>query len=266
MGRIHLFELEDQSWFPSTWRNYGTDFLRTLADKVKMYEPIIPLLATALQKTGEHTIIDLASGGGGGLPSIATQLKKEIPNLKVYLTDYFPNAPAFKNIKNNQPEIFDYIPYQIDATNVPSNLKGLRTQFASFHHFRPVVAKQILQNAIDSNESIAIFEGLERSIKGFISVLFSPLMVLFITPFIKPFSFQRLLFTYLIPVIPIFVLWDGMVSCLRIYSINEMEKLVNQLKNKDSYKWQIGKFKKGPGVILYLLGTKKTVVNSAQEI
>lgn len=258
MGRIHLFELEDQPWFPSTLRNFGTDFLRILADKTKMYDVIVPLITTALQNKDEHIIVDLASGGGGGLPSIAGDVKKEISNLKIFLTDYYPNIPAFKAIKKEQPGVFDYVEYQVDATNVPPNLKGLRTQFASFHHFRPDIAKQILQNAVDSNESIAIFEGLERSIKGFISVLLSPLTVFIITPIIRPFSFQRLIFTYIIPVIPLFVLWDGIVSCFRIYSVKEMEKLVNQLKNKESYEWQIGKIKKGPGVVLYLLGTRKT--------
>jgi hypothetical protein len=257
MARIHLFELEDQPWFPVAWRNYGTDFLQTLAEKVNMYAPVVPLITKALKKNGETTIVDLASGGGGGLPSIAGQLQQEVPGLKIILTDYFPNIPAFKAIKKKNPEVFDYVEEQVDATHVPVQLQGLRTMFASFHHFRPGMARQILQNAVDSHTSIAIFEGAERSLISFLAMLFSPLTVLLITPFIRPFSFWRLLFTYLVPVIPLFVLWDGMVSALRIYSVQEMEELVSSLKNKERFDWQTGRLRKGPGVILYLIGTRR---------
>ena len=90
-----------------------------------------------------------------------------------------------------------------------------------------------------------------------LAMLFSPISVLLTTPFIKPFKLGRLLFTYLIPIVPLFVLWDGVVSCLRTYSVKEMETLVASLQHSDTYNWEIGRIKSGPGVVLYLLGTKK---------
>lgn len=42
MGRIHLFGFEDQKWFPDFLRNYGTDFLQWLANRTKMYRPVVP--------------------------------------------------------------------------------------------------------------------------------------------------------------------------------------------------------------------------------
>jgi len=33
MSRIHLFEWEDMSWFPTAWRDYGTDYLNFFATK-----------------------------------------------------------------------------------------------------------------------------------------------------------------------------------------------------------------------------------------
>ncbi len=50
MGRIHLFEFEDQKWFPTFLRNYGTDFLQFLSNKTKMYKPIIPIIEKGLLK------------------------------------------------------------------------------------------------------------------------------------------------------------------------------------------------------------------------
>jgi hypothetical protein len=145
----------------------------------------------------------------------------------------------------------------VDARDVPPELKGLRTQFLSLHHFRPNDAKQIIQNAINSNSPIAIFEGQERSLTSILAMIFSPLTVLFTTPFIKPFKFGRIVFTYLIPIVPLFVLWDGVVSSLRTYSIAEMNELVKNLNGTETYDWEIKKVKSGPSIILYLLGTKK---------
>lgn len=256
MGRLHLFEFEDQEWFPGFIRNYGTDFLQFLSNRTKLYKPIIPILKKGLRASGSNQIIDLGSGGGGGLIWINSELKKDIPDLKIILTDFYPNIPAFELTKKKSDNV-EYVSQSVDARNVPMELMGLRTQFLSLHHFRPKDATLILQNAVNSESAIAIFEGQERSFPSILAMLFSPISVLLTTPFIRPFKWGRLLFTYLIPIVPLFVLWDGIVSSLRTYSIDEMNELVKNVKNADKFNWEIGKLKSGPGVVLYLLGTKK---------
>ncbi len=256
MGRIHLFEFEDQKWFPTFLRNYGTDFLQFLSNRTKMYKPIIPVIKKGLNKSGINQIIDLGSGGGGGLKWLNSELKKDIPDLKIILTDFYPNIPAFRLTKK-KADNFKFIDKPVDARNVPTELKGLRTQFLSLHHFKPTDAKQILQNSIDTNSAIAIFEAQERSLPSLIAMLFSPLSVLLTTPFIRPFKIGRIIFTYFIPIVPLFVLWDGIVSSLRTYSVKEMNGLVENLNGTEKFDWEINKVKSGPSVVLYLLGTKK---------
>ena len=256
MPRIHLFEFEDQKWFPTFLRNYGTDFLQFLSNKTKMYKPVISVIGKGIKVSGTNQIIDLGSGGGGGLIWLNQELKKKNPDLKILLTDYFPNISAFKHTQK-QADNFDFIQTSVDARDVPKNLKGLRTQFLSLHHFKPVDAKKILQNAVNAKSPIAIFEAQERSAPSLIAMLFSPLTVLFATPFIKPFTLGRIIFTYLIPIVPVFVLWDGLISSLRTYSVKEMDGLVKSLDNNESFDWEIERIKSGPGVILYLLGTPK---------
>lgn len=256
MKRIHLFEFEDQKWFPNNLRNYGTDFLRFMSHKTKMYGPIISVIEKGLIRSKTNQIIDIGSGGGGGLLWINAELKKSFPAVKIVLTDFYPNLPAFKSAQKTAPNV-TYVKEPIDARNVPADLVGLRTQFLSFHHFNPKDAQFILQNAVDTNNSIALFEGQERSISSILAMLFSPLIVLLVTPFIRPFSFGRIVFTYLIPLVPLFVLWDGTVSALRTYSVKEMIGLVDALDGAENYDWEMNKVKSGPGVVLYLLGTKK---------
>lgn len=256
MGRIHLVELEDLSWFPAFLRDYGTDYLQFLSNKTKMYEPVIPVIEKGLAQSGANRIIDLGSGGGGGLIWLNEQLLENHPDLKITLTDFYPNLPAFEHTKK-QAENFDFVKTPVDARDVPAELDGLRTQFLSFHHFKPKDAKRILQNAVDSGSSIAIFEAQERSFLSLFAMMFSPITAFLITPFIRPFKLGRLVFTYLIPIVPFFVWWDGMVSSLRTYSVEEMNALVAELNKAESYDWDIARVKSGPGVILYLLGTKK---------
>lgn len=221
-----------------------------------MYKPIIPLIGNILQKQSKAQMIDLGSGGGGGLIRLNEELRSLHPDLKIILTDLYPNFSAFEYTKG-QASNFEYFPKPVDARNVPDDLKGLRTQFLSFHHFKPKDAIQILQNAVNSDESIAIFEAQERSIPSVLAMIFSPITVLLTTPFIRPFKWGRILFTYLIPIVPIFVLWDGVVSAFRTYSVDEMNQLISQVENHETYNWEVNKIKSGPGVILYLIGTKK---------
>ncbi|MDP4680180.1 MAG: hypothetical protein NWS46_07410 [Cyclobacteriaceae bacterium] len=252
MGRLHIFKFEDLEWFPSLLRNYGTDFLQFLSNKTKMYKPIIPILEKGIKRSQNNTIIDLASGGGGCLLWLNETLKKNNPELKIILTDYFPNIPAINHTKKKSAN-FDSIENSVDARDVPKNLKGLRTQFLSLHHFKEEDAKAILQNAVTSNNPIAIFEAQERSFSSIMAMFFSPITVLLATPFITPFKLGILLFTYLIPIVLIFIWWDRMVSCLRTCF---MKKMVANLENTEEYDWDIYRIKSGPGVILYLLGTK----------
>ncbi len=258
MPRIHLFEFEDQVWFPDFLRDYGTDFLQFLSNLTNMFYPVLPILQKVLEKSGTTQIIDLGSGGGGPLPKLNKFLKKQNPGLKILLTDYFPNIQALQRAREMAGNI-EVIRTRVDARNVPANLNGLRTFFLSFHHFEPKDAKKILQNAVNSRNAIAIFEGQERSFASLLAMFLSPVSVLLTTLFIRPFTFKRLLFTYVIPLVPLFVWWDGIVSSLRTYSVEEMSNLINQLEHKDDFEWEVGRIRSGPGYILYLQGAEKKI-------
>jgi hypothetical protein len=253
MKRIHLFEFEDLSWFPVFLRNYMTDFLQFISNRFDVYKNIVPMLERILRNTGSNRIIDLASGGGGGLVKLSEQLSEKIPGLRIMLTDFYPNIRAFERTAGLSP-VFEYTEQPVNAMQVPPHLNGLRTQFLSLHHFRPQQAVQILQNAVDSQSPIALFEAQERNLKSILSMVFSPISVLLTTPFIRPFSAGRLIFTYLIPLVPLFVMWDGIVSALRTYTVAEMEELVSQVQGHADFTWEIGRVQSGPTSNPYLIG------------
>ncbi len=255
MRRIHAFEFGDLTWFPKNLRNYGTDYLQFAANSFDIYKCVIPIIKKGIGSGDNNTIVDIASGGGGGLVKIAGHLKTSIPHLKIILSDYYPNINAFKITKAKQPDVFEYVEESVNAMDVPKYLKGFRTQFLSFHHFRPKDAKGILQNALDSNQAIGLFEAQQRDFKNLTQRLLSPIAVLLMTPFIKPFKFDRIIFTYLIPVLPLFTLWDGVISVLRTYTVTELKQMILELENNERFEWEVSIAKGKPNDILYLLGT-----------
>lgn len=256
MKRVHLFEFEDLNWFPDLIRNYMRDFLAFLANVSNIYLPLLPILEKGIRAGKTGHFIDLGSGSGGGILSLNEALIKKMPHLKIWLSDYYPNWEAFERIKQKAPNI-DYVKNPVDARKVPDELHGLRTMFLSFHHFRPDGAKEILQDAVNAHSPIAIFEAQNRSLPSLLAMFLSPVTVLLTTPFIKPFHLGRLLFTYLVPIIPLAAWWDGIVSSLRTYSIEEMKTLVAELENGDTMDWEMGKVKSGPGFVTYLLGVPR---------
>ncbi len=92
---------------------------------------------------------------------------------------------------------------------------------------------------------------------SFVSMLFVILNVLVLTPFIRPVRWQVLPFIYILPLIPLYIMWDGIASIFRTYSKAELTELISGLENTTSFDWELGEKKSGPMRIYYLLGTLK---------
>ena len=74
------------------------------------------------------------------------------------------------------------------------------------------------------------------------------------TPFLRPLTWRRVLWTYLVPVVPITGLWDGLVSCLRTYSTQELRDLTEDI-DCPGYRWESGRVRAfGACRVTYLLG------------
>jgi hypothetical protein len=130
--------------------------------------------------------------------------------------------------------------------------------FTSFHHFAPEEARDILQDAADAGEGIGIFEITERTPSAIGFVVAWVALLFFGALWVRPFRWSRLLWTYLIPIIPFVLVVDGVVSCLRSYRPPELQEIVKQL-TANRYQWEIGEiagnFGKPP--ITYLIGHPK---------
>ena len=228
MSRPFLFEFEDQSWFPELIREGMTDFLRFIFTHGNLYQPIVPLLADALQKANANSLVDLCSGSGGPIEQVAKLLTGQGTTIPITITDKFPNIPAYKLLHQKSGGRIRYIAYPVNAMQVPPAIKGFRTIFSGFHHFSKPAAKAILNDAIKAKEGIAIFDGGDKKLLFILSILLlQPIGFVLLTPFIKPFSWLRIFFTYVLPVIPACTIWDGIVSAIRLHSVKELSDIAN---------------------------------------
>jgi hypothetical protein len=252
MERLHLFELEDQAWFPAIIRDLATDYLQFIQERFRIDRAMTPLVRRALDEGRTTRIVDLCSGGSGPLRGLVTDLAAEGRPVHATLTDLFPNIPAFAKIARDSGGLIDYERGAIDARNVPLRLTGLRTIFNGFHHLRPADAKAVLHAAAAARQPIAIFEVSERSLRT-LPVLLTPIVVWLATPFMRPLTWQRFLWTYLVPLVPLTCLWDGVVSQLRAYTVPELERLC---EGSAPMRWEAGQvpIAKGGGRLTYLIG------------
>ena len=239
MRRIQFIELHEQPWFPSTLRNEITDALQCGSEILKAYAPISRLLQRALVSAESHSIVDVCSGSGGPWLNLSQELGEGGRGYRIWLTDKYPNLAAFEKIKAASANGIDFYPSSVDAMKVPDELSGFRTMFSAFHHFPPVQCRAILQSAVDAREGIGIFEITSRSAAA-VGMMFLWFLTPFaFTPFLRPFRWSRMFYTYLLPLIPLVLLMDGVISCFRTYQTQELRELIDGLE-ASGYKWEIG--------------------------
>jgi hypothetical protein len=259
MRRLHLFEFTDLPWYPPTFRRVQTDYLQFVATRGSGYRPLLPLFQKALQQTGMAEIVDLCSGGSGPWLRLQEQFRQAGLSVRITLTDKYPDPTAVQRWAGAARPEMEYLAEPVDALSVPPHLKGMRTLFEGFHHFRPEQARSILQAAVDARVAIAVVEASLQWPWGLLFLLLAPLATvagyLVLTPFIRPRTVARFFWTYLMPVVPLVTCWDGVVSFLRVYSLPELKELTDALHGP-GYVWERGLAPSGAPLLrfTYLFG------------
>ena len=257
MKRIDIFEFEDFTWFPNGIRVCLTRLIVVMHKFLKSSDDLVPLIKRALEHSNNHTIVDLCSGSGGPMIEVFKILVREqgINKIELILTDLYPNLEMAAKINSSGLQNLTYKTSPVDASNVNSELTGMRTLVGSFHHMKPDAARQILKNAQESKVPICIYEISDNGFPTFLWWMTIPiifLMAFILTPFARPLNWKQIIFTYLIPVIPIFFAWDGAVSNVRTYTLEDLDFLLKGLES-DEYRWEKGKISNKANKI-YLLG------------
>jgi hypothetical protein len=184
---LHLFEFGDQQWFPQILRDAETAYL-TAAYRVlpALARQWAEKISTVLTPNAPVEIVDLCAGSGGAMPQIIEDLRRRNYDVRVILTDLFPNPNSGLDAR------ITWLREPVDAMRVPSKLTGVRTMFSAFHHFRPDAARSILKDAFEHRRAICIFESGSGTPLGMAAMLGVPLAVLVLMPLARPLRLAHL--------------------------------------------------------------------------
>ena len=236
----------------------------------------------------DFTYVDFCAGAGGPTPFIESDLNAQLGvstakdqngcyrdtsgekpsgvyvedrGVEFVLTDIAPHLEAWEEAAKKSDNI-RFISTPVDAANAPpdllkqvSNSSGIskkkifRLFNLAFHHFDDPLAENILRNSIATSDGFGIFELQARTLSSFIIItLILPLMLL-ITPFYFWNDPVHLFFTYLVPIIPLVMTFDGYVSSLRTRTPEEIMEMMP--KGEDVKGW---KFRSGSACHTYPFG------------
>jgi hypothetical protein len=118
MKRVQLIEIHDQDWCPRTVRNGETDYLQFVIATTKPYAVMVPILASALQRSGTRQVLDLCSGAAGPWLWLQPVLAERGVIVSVCLTDKYPNPEVFRQSIRLTYQSISYHPQSVDAMRV----------------------------------------------------------------------------------------------------------------------------------------------------
>ena len=225
MKRKHAPQIMTQKWFPAFLRTLICEFLDWFVLKVNATRPFVPVIRQGLEHARKQRFVVLQQSIGAGFNTV-------LPVLEEKLEFEFVAPDAFK-----------------------ANQDALYISVNSFHQYRPDQARLLLSEIATQKQAVLILEGNNNNLWQIIGMtIFVPLTVLFTGPFVRPFRFSRLIFTYLIPVLPLIIMLDGCLALLKLYAPEDLDELCSSIEVSD-YTWESGKKDNNRGgKIIYLLG------------
>ena len=264
MKRISLFEFEDFPWLPRFIRTGVTNLLAVLHRLMGTSAVLSDLLLEARKNVHFQCVADLGSGSGGPMPEAIAMLNANITGepVSLILTDKYPNPETLEKFNKAHDIHIRYQAAPLDARDIDKAPEGLKTMIASFHHMNPETARAILHNASRTRQPLLIYELAQNSIPTLIWWILLPIslcilfiMTWFMTPMVRPLTWKQLVFTYLIPVIPLVYSWDGQASLVRTYTFKDIETLLDGDRD-ESYTWkmEVARKKNGKSAGYYLFG------------
>jgi hypothetical protein len=251
---FRLFEFEDMKWFPQVIRQGMMDYLGHLITWSSFYQPCAEIIQWVLIKSQTNAVMELCAGSGGGTVRMLAYLDRLDCHPSLMLSDLYPQSGSWKKLNEKYPAI-KFAADPVNALDVPENFTGLRLMFSALHHFPPQKVQALMLDAMRKKSPVAFFDaGTTNPLYLLLVWLIEPLTFALLTPFFKPFSWTRIVFTYFIPLIVLCTLWDGSISVLRFYSKKQLVQFAAHYSSGD-YGWQAGQLKNRLGFpVNYLAG------------
>lgn len=224
----------------------------------------------------QNTFVDFCSGAGGPTPYIEKEVNKRSvealkeraqrdwqlhtngvrkalgENVDFVMTDIHPHLSAW-SAASKQSANLHFVPTSVDAANAPTNIQELanvpardskqvfRLFSLAFHHFPDPLAISILRNTLATSDGFAIVELQGRDV-GSLFTIFCMWPLLFMGSWWWFWGqWEHLFYTYVVPIVPFVVVFDGFISCLRTRRPHEVEGLINLAGGSEGWRFETGR-------------------------
>ncbi len=182
---------------------------------------------SAIGLARDHGLSSIIELGAGRAP-VTTELTKheDTAGLKLVPCDLVPNEAALSQTRTRtcRSSGADLFAGRFNQTSTSAK----RFSAGDGRYDAPYsvrAAPTVLRTLTQTNSQMAIYEPLRRTWLSILMTLLSffPAIMLPITFFRRPGKLRRILWCWLIPIVPWMFMWDGVVSCLRQWHAEEWQ-------------------------------------------
>jgi hypothetical protein len=228
----HLFEFMDFDWLPNTLRDTMREILE--CGNTKPFRPYYSWVADEAlcfaQEGGLRTIVELGAGSAPITRHMAEDPRSD--GLSLVVCDFLPDRTAYEGLEKRYPgkvrARLDPVDFSLPQHWDPKTLLVLS---GTFHHIPPEARLSVLSSMVNSADHLLVFEPLRKTL---VSTLFMfgsivPALILPLWFCTRPGRLRRFIWCWLLPVAPLLFWWDGLVTCMRLWSDEEWKRAIRQL-------------------------------------
>lgn len=250
-------QISRAKWTPVFLQNLIPEFLDYIVSLVEANKPFLAIVKSHHNEKSDFYLHAPEAGGSSIL--LIPDLIREFPhseiavlcdNLTTHRQNHFTKImpPLVKQITNINLS---------DVAKSTNSCEKIVISINNAHLLSDAELVEQIKKMTEVFDQIIIGEGNNKSVRQVIGMLLlSPLVALFCGPFVKPLKWSRLFFTYIIPLVPIMIAWDGIVALFKIRSPEKI-KILAESNLPKNWIWTSGKSQNNRGgFVIYLHGKK----------
>jgi hypothetical protein len=210
-------QVTSQPWCPAGLVALIHEFLVWFVGVVGAARPFVPLVDEAMARAGSRRLVDLRTGAGSGAEVLRPLL----------------------------PDDVAVVPTAAGGASDPG--EGARILVNGLHRLDADEAMALVARAFAERRVLLVVEGNDDSRWQAVGMLvFAPLSAVLTAPFVRPFRVARLVFTWLVPILPALIAYDGIAALYRLYNPGDLDRIFARAGG-DGYRWRTGKVANGRG-------------------
>ncbi len=242
LKKILTFEFNDWPKCPTFIRESILEVLGKAIRDAGVYDVLAPMFIQFCSDAKVTGILEFGAGSGESTVIFLDAIcRSDHTPPRIYVSDLYPLTMVMQKNCEQHSGLLTPIRHSVDLRYPPETpTHDMRMVLSAFHHFDPDVARLFLADAKRRGIAVFIAEPFIGSIKAFFPLFIHGFPNLARNGMLSSKKrVLKLLFTFFVPLIPMCLLWDGLVSMIRMYDKRGFADLVASLpETETAYRWQ----------------------------